>query len=120
MGKGIAKDIKKKFPEAYEVDCSTKKGDKSKLGTITFTKSTEPVVANCYTQYRYGNDGRLYCDYDALRSCMKNIKKNFSGKKIGLPKIGCSLAGGDWNIVSKIIAEELGDENITIMLLRKD
>lgn len=118
MGKGIAKDIKKKFPEAFKIDSSTIKGDKKKLGTITLTKTTNPIVANCYTQYRYGNDGRLYCDYVALRSCMKKIKEEFSGKKIGLPKIGCSLAGGDWKIVSKIINEELGDEDVTIVMLK--
>lgn len=120
MGKGIAKDIKKKFPEAFEVDSATIKGDKSKLGTITFTKSTTPIVVNCYTQYRYGNDGKMYCNYDAIRSCMKKIKQEFTGKKIGLPKIGCSLAGGEWKIVSHIISEELNQEDITIVLLRKD
>ncbi len=119
MGAGIAKDIKKKFPEAYEVDLATIKGDNTKLGTITFTKNTNPVIVNCYSQYRYGREkGVIYCNYDAIRSCMKKIKENFSGKKIGLPKMGCSLAGGDWAIVSKIIAEELGNENVTIVILK--
>ena len=36
MGAGIAKQIKQKFPEAYRVDCQTKKGDRSKLGTISY------------------------------------------------------------------------------------
>jgi O-acetyl-ADP-ribose deacetylase (regulator of RNase III) len=119
MGAGIAKDIKKKFPEAYAVDLATLKGDNTKLGTITHTKNTKPTIVNCYSQYRYGREkGVLYCNYDAIRSCMKSIKTKFTGKKIGLPKIGCSLAGGDWSIVSKIISEELGDENVTIMLLK--
>ena len=29
MGAGIAKQIKKQFPEACEEDCKTKKGDKN-------------------------------------------------------------------------------------------
>lgn len=118
FGAGIALAIKKKFPEAYEVDLTTLKGDNTKLGTITFTKNTNPKIINCYSQYRYGREkGVQYCSYDAIRSCMKNIKEQFQGKKIGMPKIGCSLAGGDWKIVSQIIADELGDENVTIMSL---
>ena len=120
FGAGIAKAIREKFPEAYyEVDLTTKKGDRSKLGTITFTKNTTPVIINCYTQYNYGREkGRVYCSYDAIRSCMKEIKAKFHGKKIGLPKIGCNLAGGDWAIVNQIIADELGQEDVTIVILK--
>ena len=119
MGAGIAKAIKLKFPEAYEVDCETKKGDRTKLGTITFTKNTTPVVVNCYSQFNYGREKKQYCSYEAIRSCMQNIKQQFTGKKIGMPRIGCNLAGGDYEIVKKIIEEELGDEDVTIVNLTK-
>ena len=36
MGAGIAKQIKKNFPQAFEEDLKTEKGDHGKLGTITF------------------------------------------------------------------------------------
>ena len=39
MGAGIAKTIKQKFPEAYEADLKTEKGDKAKLGTISWAKA---------------------------------------------------------------------------------
>jgi O-acetyl-ADP-ribose deacetylase (regulator of RNase III) len=39
MGAGIAKTIKQKFPEAYKADLETEKGDKSKLGEISWAKS---------------------------------------------------------------------------------
>lgn len=119
MNSGIAPQIKKKFPEAFEVDCNTKKGDREKLGTISFTHNTNPVVVNAYTQYEFGTDKRN-CDYNALRSCMQEIRIQFKGKKIGMPKIGAGLAGGDWNIIRKIIDEELGEEDITIVEWKKD
>ena len=50
---------------------------------------------------------------------MKCLKNKYSGKKIGLPKIGAGLAKGDWNIIESIIAEELKDENVTIVLFDK-
>ena len=118
MNSGIAPQIKSKFPEAYEVDCRTTKGDRNKLGTISFTKNTIPIVVNAYTQYRYGTYKRQV-DYDALRSCMRLLKETFSGKKIGLPKIGAGLAGGNWEVISKIIEEELKDEDVTVILWNK-
>ena len=41
----------------------------------------------------------------------------FSGKRIGYPKIGAGLAGGYWNIISKIIDKELEGENHSLVLL---
>lgn len=116
MGAGIAKAIKEKFPEAYERDLDTQFGNKAKLGTITYTRKTTPIIINCYSQYKYGREKR-HADYDAIRSCMKEIKQLFSGKKIGMPRIGCGLAGGDWNVVKLIIEEELEGEDVTIVSL---
>lgn len=119
MESGIAPQIKAKWPEAYAVDCKTEKGNKSKLGTISHTNQTKPIIVNAYTQYKYGRLGR-HCDYNALRSCMKEIRTKFAGKKIGMPKIGAGLAGGDWNIIQRIIFEELNKEDITIVEWEKE
>jgi len=110
MGAGIAKGIKANFPEAYQADLQTQKGDKTKLGTITFaevaTKHGSLVVVNAYTQYNYKGKGRKV-DYKAVRSAFEKIKQHFSDKRIGYPAIGAGLAGGDWNIISDIIEEVL-------------
>lgn len=118
MNSGIAPQVKAKWPQAYEVDCATVKGDKAKLGGISFTTDTNPIVVNAYTQFEYGTH-KMQCEYIAMRSCMKAIKQQFAGKKIGMPKIGAGLAGGDWNIISQIIGEELQDEDVTIVIWKK-
>jgi O-acetyl-ADP-ribose deacetylase (regulator of RNase III) len=118
MGSGIAPQIKAKFPEAYEVDCATTKGDVHKLGTITHTvKQTTPTVVNLYSQFGYGGRkmGKPDLNYDALRAGLKVVKQKFSGKTIGMPKIGAGLAGGDWDKIEKIIQEELIGEYVTIV-----
>ena len=118
MGAGIAPQIKNKFPEAYAVDCATVSGDKDKLGTISYTTSArKPIVVNLYGQYGYNGrtHGAIDVDYDAIRSGMKLIKEKFSGKFIGMPKLGAGLAGGDWNIIEKIIQEELQGEYVVIV-----
>jgi O-acetyl-ADP-ribose deacetylase (regulator of RNase III) len=109
MGAGIAPQIAKAFPNAYEIDQLTIRGDRNKLGTISigYDKGLDIFIINAYTQYSTG--GALAVDYSALESCFKQIKTMFSNKKIGYPAIGCGLAGGDWDIVSKIIDNVLGD-----------
>ena len=101
MGSGIAPQIKNAFPEAYEVDCKTNKGDMLKLGTISYTEHTSPIVVNLYGQFGYGNKklGLPDVDYDALRSSFKLMKQKFSGKTFGGPKVGSGLAGGSWQII---------------------
>lgn len=118
MGAGIAKTIKQKFPEAYQVDLETQKGDKSKLGTITWakvkTKNGDLIIVNGYTQFNWKGRGRK-ADYDAIRQVFKTVKKTFSGLRIGYPAIGAGLAGGDWSIISEIIAGELKGEKHTFV-----
>jgi O-acetyl-ADP-ribose deacetylase (regulator of RNase III) len=46
---------------------------------------------------------------------MSILNRLFKGQRVGLPKIGCGLAGGDWNVVEFIMAEELTDVDLTIM-----
>jgi len=115
MGSGIAKQIRKEFPGAYNIDQQTNKGDIDKLGEVTIWFDTNVTVVNAYTQYNYGGRGVKYADYDAIKNCMKKIKTEFTGKRIGLPLIGCGLAGGDWKVVSEIIATELDGEDVTIV-----
>lgn len=117
MGAGIALQIKNKFPEAYEVDCRTKSGDLNKLGTITYTTNTYPIVVNSYTQYSFGayKIGGMDLDYMAVKTCMQAIKKEFSGKKIGLPMIGSMLGGGNWEVTKRIIEEVFEGEDVTVV-----
>ena len=89
MGAGIAKYIKQEFPEAYQADCQTIKGDRQKLGEISYAHITKGnldlIVVNGYTQFNYHGRGILV-DYDALSSVFSLVKSKFTGKKIGYPK----------------------------------
>lgn len=123
MGGGIAKQIKKELPEAYEVDCNTIQGDLDKLGTCSYAKikrgNNNFIVVNAYGQYYYSTN-KMQTNYVAIKSCMKWVKENFSGKKIGIPKIGAGLGGGNWEKIFKIINEELANEDVTLVLWEKE
>jgi O-acetyl-ADP-ribose deacetylase (regulator of RNase III) len=118
MGAGIARTIKQHFPEAYEADRRTAKGDRSKLGTISTAEvvrgDAEFTVANGYTQFHWRGRGVLV-DYDALRSVFRAVREQFPGLRVGYPKIGAGLAGGDWETIAAIIDEELAGEDHTLV-----
>ena len=84
----------------------------------------ELTVVNAYTQYNYGRnhvDGTFKpLDYEALTLCMRKMNKVFKGKHIGLPQIGAGLAGGDWEVIKKIIQTELSDCEVTVVIYKPE
>ena len=117
MGAGIAKTIKAKFPSAYSADLATVKGDRSKLGTISFAEvelENGKLIINGYTQYDFSRT-KIVVEYEAIREVFQKVKNQFSGLRIVYPAIGAGLAGGDWKVISKIIEKELEGENHTFV-----
>lgn len=136
MGSGIAPLIAKAFPNAFIVDQNTTKGDREKLGRFTTSLNTGTnssgtpyytFVYNLYSQYGYWgrNKGKMDLDYDALYHALSEMSFDLttafglSVKRIGLPKIGAGLAGGDWDKISKIIEQTLVEDghDVTIYVL---
>ena len=82
------------------------------LSVLTYD---ERVCINMFAQYKYGRD-KQYTDYTAFEECLAKIKtflKNYDIKKdipVAFPyKIGCGLAGGDWNIIKEML-KKFSDE----------
>jgi len=127
MGAGIAPQMAKNFGcDQFVLEQKQHRGSINKLGNIDYETveiNCQPYflnVVNAYTQYMYGRnhaDGvDIPLDYEALTLCMKKINHTFKGQHIGLPQIGCGLAGGDWERVKQIIQKELLDCNVTIVI----
>jgi O-acetyl-ADP-ribose deacetylase (regulator of RNase III) len=118
MGAGIAASIKKRFPEAFDADLATAKGDRNKLGTISYAaierESARFTVVNAYTQFHWRGPG-VKLDYQALTFVMREIKHRFSGSRIAYPRIGAGLAGGDWPRIAEIIDKALEGEDHTLV-----
>jgi O-acetyl-ADP-ribose deacetylase (regulator of RNase III) len=140
MGAGIAPQMARAFG-ADKFEMERWGSTIEKLGCIDFetfvlgenaiwslddadNKKNEPElsVVNAYTQFNYGRnhaDGTAKpLDYEALTLCMRKINKVFKGKHIGLPKIGAGLAGGDWEVIKKIIQTELLDCKVTVVVYK--
>lgn len=157
MGAGLAPQMAKAFgADKFPMEDKEYVGDINKLGTIDWEivclvnsevvdhfdlndddLPTYLTVVNCYSQYGFGknhaNGTAAPLDYEALTLCMRKMNHLFKGKHIGLPLIGCQLAGGIWDVsdlsfakqvdfescvhrdVKTIIKEELSDCQVTIV-----
>lgn len=67
------------------------------------------------TQYTYGTDFRKL-NYEAIYSCFEKINANFPNRRLGAPKIGCNLAGGEWAIVEAMMKVALKDLDLITVL----
>lgn len=118
MGAGIAKYIKQDFPEAFAADKQTPYGDKNKLGTFseaTITRNGNTfIVINAYTQFRYGG-GIDNFDYASFPSLLSSIKAKYGDKRIGLPLIGCGLAGGNEPRILSMIEQNFEGVNYKLV-----
>lgn len=114
MGSGVAKQIRNKYPKAYQDYSNFVNAIKPSyklLGDVIIsrvrTKMDAPVkeIFHCFTQFDYGKDkNKVYVDYNAIRNCIITINEWYkvypSPQPIAFPKIGAGLANGDWNIIS--------------------
>lgn len=114
MGAGIAKAIRAAFSAAFEADRATARGDRGKLGTFSSAMVASGgrsiTIVNAYTQFHWRGRKPLV-DYEAIRSVFRRIRSAFHGQRIGYPRIGAGLAGGDWSTIAAIIDDALAGED---------
>lgn len=114
MGSGLAKQIKDKYPEvfnAYYYYCKTHELKDIFGSALICEYSNGKYIANLFGQDKYGHG--LQTDYDMFKKALQEIHDFAKDHKlsVALPyKIGCGLAGGDWNRVFDIINEIFFDE----------
>ena len=98
MGSGVAKAIRNKWPEVYEIYRDLPRG-KGLLGVCNLVTLEQGrlYVANCYTQVFYGYNGR-FASPDAIKSSLESVYMWAEHYKlpIYLPKIGAGRGGLDW------------------------
>jgi O-acetyl-ADP-ribose deacetylase (regulator of RNase III) len=132
MGNGIAGQIRQKWPKVYEDYCynidymyenNFVKQSSDLLGMISWTElEGNKYVMNFFSQDEYYPRDRCHTDYEAFTKCCKALKDfiteynlDKSNTIIGFPyKIGCGLAGGNWDVVSAIIEREFEGYEVEI------
>lgn len=124
MGAGLAKQIKSKHPKVfaeYRLLCNEyKESNDSKLllGVVQFVESNSKTFANCFAQWGY-NAKIKQTKEDYFKQCMVTLEeyaREENLESVAIPyKIGCGLAGGDWdNEIYPIIMSIFKDSPITL------
>tara|TARA_R100000544_G_C2218699_1_gene56126 strand:- start:697 stop:1161 length:465 start_codon:yes stop_codon:yes gene_type:complete len=116
MRSGVAKVLYTEYPkvkDSYHLFC----GDfldhgytsDDLLGFIDIVDLEDRIIVNAFTQKFYGYKKKKYVNYDAIF----NVFKRMIGQgitDIAIPKIGAGLAGGNWEVISRIIDDATGDD----------
>lgn len=108
-GAGVAKALTLKFPNSfmvYEKKCR-EEGSKA-LGECVVSETVEGIqIAHLFGQEYYGSSGRKYVDEEALVRAVETLidyMKEEGLHTVSMPaRIGCGLAGGDWNSIRPVI-----------------
>lgn len=117
MGSGIAKQIRERYPQAYDADCRTGRGDYMKLGAYTTANVLIPkepypehaafTIVNAYTQYdfnRMGENADVF-EYISFKLILQKLAHAYPGLRFGFPMIGMGLAGGNKTRIMTMLAE---------------
>jgi O-acetyl-ADP-ribose deacetylase (regulator of RNase III) len=117
MGKGIAKQIKDKYPEVFKEYKYILDIYGSQVGHCQLVACNDGKnVANLFGQDGYGRD-RKYTEYGYLKRALQElrnmvIKHNLT---VAFPyKLGCANAGGDWDIVYKMIDDIFSLQDVMV------
>lgn len=133
MGRGIAPLLANAVPGLRRSDDRTVPGDKGKLGTVTYAVHPNgATVFNVYGQYHWHAHkvapGRN-TDYKALEQGLFTVMEILHKEQydhdiprqmtLGLPLIGCGLAGGDWdNVVLPMIHRIFGNSGVDVTIFK--
>lgn len=112
MGSGVAKALYEKWPSVRRMymQVPVEHMTLGKVQTIDVEPNT--YVANCWTQEYYGRDFKRYANPLAIYSCLsKCVELCISlNADLYIPRIGCGLAGLDWNKDVQPMIEQLADD----------
>jgi O-acetyl-ADP-ribose deacetylase (regulator of RNase III) len=120
-GRGFVLAISKRWSEPerrYRAWHAGKEGQSLALGQVQLVQVSESVwVANLIGQrdIRESN-GAPPVRYDAIRTGLQKValEARRLHASVHMPRIGCGLAGGDWQVVGKIVEEELVNTGVPV------
>lgn len=121
-GKGFVIAISKRWkkPENQYREWFKSK-DGFELGKVQFVQVEEDLwVANLIGQHKINKDenGNAPIRYDAIEDGLKEVflfaKEN--NASVHMPRIGCGLAGGKWEMIEPIILKTLSENNIEVIV----
>tara|TARA_R110000823_G_scaffold209903_1_gene340054 strand:+ start:666 stop:1133 length:468 start_codon:yes stop_codon:yes gene_type:complete len=136
MGGGIAKQIKDRYPQAFEADTERwgneyNDGGNWRCQIGDYSKAViedQGTIYNLYTQSGYSTKERQV-NYEYFWKAMKAMQEDLLFNQhelnvrqvVGVPYgISCGLAGGNWKIIKAIIEDIFLDSMIECYIVKYD
>lgn len=118
MGKGIALQFKKAYPNNYKAYEKASQNGEVKIGEmfVTLDSNTttgERIIINFPTKTNWRKPSEYKYIEDGLENLREVIKEK-EIKSIAIPPLGAGNGGLNWEKVKKLIEQKLGDLDISI------
>lgn len=114
-GAGFVLAISRRWPGPERI---YREARELRLGDVQFLEVEKDLfVANTVAQHGFPSAGRRCAlDYEALAICLGLVAKFAAGNQVSvhMPRIGCGIAGGEWDRVAAVIAETLGAADVSV------
>jgi O-acetyl-ADP-ribose deacetylase (regulator of RNase III) len=126
-GSGFVLAISRRWPmpeDAYRVWASNSELNRTRkpfeLSQVQMVAVSADIdVANMVAQHKFVSpENPVALRYGALEDCLNQIRDHAqrTNASVHMPRIGCGLAGGDWNVVSGIIEHTLTRHGIEVFV----
>lgn len=120
MGKGIALQFKKAFPNNFNSYQQACKEGKVIIGRLFVTKDSSITTGEKYIiNFPTKTHWRKPSEYDYIKSGLSDLKrviKAYNIKSIAIPPLGTGNGGLNWEIVKELIKSYLENESIEIIV----
>lgn len=115
-GKGFVLALSKRSPQpelAFRQWYAERESNDFGLGAVQLVQIAPDVwVANMIGQHKVrakGDDGVAPVRYEAIEEALSKLSRQASDLEasVHMPRIGCGLAGGDWEVIEPLIVNQL-------------
>jgi O-acetyl-ADP-ribose deacetylase (regulator of RNase III) len=120
-GRGFVVALSKRWPEPEQRYRAWHRGEETApftLGEVLFVQVTDDIwVANLIGQRDVRAIGGIPpVRYEAVRKGLRRVAEEARRLEatIHMPRIGCGLAGGNWEEVGKIVDDELAKSGVSV------
>ena len=122
-GKGFVVAISKRWPgpeREFRAWHRARAANDFGLGATQFVQCEEYIwVANMIGQHgirRKGDTGPQPVRYDSIEQCLGDVaaKALELNASVHMPRIGCGLAGGKWDVIEPLITAQLSARDVEV------